>query len=158
MSWIGSGHGQLGGDVDDRPAGGLVGQRVERDAGALAHEHLELADHLVREPGPSQLAVAGVLRRVGVHHRRRRVVGDADLVDEDPARRAEAGRVARRLAHVGVAGDGPEPLRAVPGQRRLGRSWSEHGVEVAGVGGGVEQGVGEGLVRAGHGRETYDMR
>ena len=76
---------QLGGDVDDRAALRLGGERVEGGARALADEHLELAHDLVREPGSRQLAVAGVLRRIGVHHRRRGVVGDADLVDEDPA-------------------------------------------------------------------------
>ena len=149
---------QLGGDVHDRAALRLGGQRVEGGTRALADEHLELAHDLVREPRSRQLAVAGVLRRVGVHHRRRGVVGDADLVDEDPARRAEAGGIARRLAHVRVAGDGPEALGAVPRQGCLGAQTVQHGVEVAGVGGGVEQGVGEGLVRAGHGRETYGMR
>ena len=66
-------HGELGGDVDDLAvAAAAAASSSSEPAGALAHQRLEPAHHRVGEAGPDQLAVAGVLRRVGVHHRGRR--------------------------------------------------------------------------------------
>ena len=60
--------GQLGGHVDDEVARPEGGHPVEDGVRLLAQRLLEAADHPGREPGVHQLAVAGVLGRVGAHH------------------------------------------------------------------------------------------
>src|SRR5690606_35566339 len=71
-----------------------------------------------------------------------------------PLRRAEPGGVARRLAHVGVAGNRPEAPGGVPRQRRLRAQAVEERVEVAGVGARLEQGIGQRLMGPGHRRRS----
>ena len=60
--------------------------------GPVAHPRRERAHPRRREPGLHELAVTRVLGRIGVHHRGRRRVLDADLEGEDPLARAEASR------------------------------------------------------------------
>ena len=79
-----------------------------------------------------QPAVAGVSRRVGVHHRRRRVVRRADLIDQDAPRRAEPARVGADVRHLGMGHDRPEAAarRGPPSTRaRL----AQLGVELEGI-------------------------
>ena len=104
------------------------------------HAGLHQAHHRRLEARLHQPPVAGVLRRVGVHHGRGRLVGRADLVDQDPPRRAEARRVGADVRHLGVGRHGPEAAALVvdPAHRR--RS-PELGVQREGVVVGVERRV-----------------
>ena len=72
-----------------------------------------------REAGLHELAVPRVIGRIGVHHRRRARVLDADLERQDALARAEGFGVAGDRDHVGVLRDRPVAELRVPRERRL---------------------------------------
>lgn len=122
MMRSGKGTARLGHHVD-RLAGG---QRRNRGPGPLGHRRLQAAHHRGGERRLHQPAVAGVGRRVGVHHGRRGVVADADLVEQDAPPRAE-GRRGRRGGDLGVAGQHPGAGGGVPGHGAPARTRARSG-------------------------------
>ena len=94
--------------------------QVEAVAHPAAHHWLEGTDDRRPEPGGDEFAVAGVVGRIGVHHRRRRAVVDADLERENALGRAEQVGVTRYRHDLGVTARHPESGFGMPGHRRLG--------------------------------------
>ena len=94
----GQGHRQLRHHVD----GPVRLEALDQGPGPGPDGGLEGPDHRRLEARLHQPPVAGVDRRVGVHHGGRRLVGGADLVDQDAPAGAEGLVVETDGTHVGV--------------------------------------------------------
>ena len=129
--------------------------RVDQRPRLGRHPRLHQAHHGRLEAGLDQPPVAGVLRRVGVHHGGRGVVGRPDLVDQDAPRRAEVQRIGADGRHLGVGHDGPEaaPFPVDPGH---GRGPPQLGIELEGIAARVQRRIGEAAGVGGH--ETGTIR
>ena len=92
---------------------------------------------------------------IGVHHRRRAVVGDADLLDEDPSLEQKRAGSAEASLTSAWRVTAQKPAVAFHASGVVGSQLVERRVEVSGVRCGVEQRVGERFVCAGHGSGTY---
>ena len=91
-------------DVDGR----IERQGIDEHLGGFTGGVFERAHHATTECGLHEIAIAGVLRRVGMHHGGRIVVMHAHLEGDDAATGAERGRVGGHRHDLGVTTQNPE--------------------------------------------------
>ena len=125
-----------------------VGHARDELVGAGAHACGERAHPRRREAGLHELAVARVIGRIGVHHRGRARVLDADLERQDSLARAERFGIAGDRDDVGVLRHRPVAELRVPRERRLAAQPRVVRERIAGVEAGLFECRGERLTRS----------